>query len=90
MCAGSAGNSNWAQIKRLIGAGAQKDRHLKGNTPLQAEESKRPEPKGRSTEVTPVVAVDCEMVGVGPDGTRSSLARCQAPPFNTTGWMSNC
>lgn len=26
--------------------------------------------------VTPIVAVDCEMVGVGPDGVRSELARC--------------
>ena len=25
--------------------------------------------------VTPIVALDCEMVGVGPDGTRSALAR---------------
>ena len=25
--------------------------------------------------LTPVVAIDCEMVGVGPDGTRSALAR---------------
>jgi len=25
--------------------------------------------------MTPVVAIDCEMVGVGPDGTRSALAR---------------
>ena len=25
--------------------------------------------------VTPVLSLDCEMVGVGPDGTRSALAR---------------
>ena len=33
--------------------------------------------------VTPIVAVDCEMVGVGPDGARSELARCA--PTTTDG-----
>ena len=36
---------------------------------------KRPEPKGPSLEVTRVLALDCEMVGVGRDGYRSILAR---------------
>jgi hypothetical protein len=30
---------------------------------------------GRNTALTHVVAIDCEMVGVGPDGGRDSLAR---------------
>lgn len=34
-----------------------------------------PQQMGSRAGVTPVVAIDCEMVGVGPDGTRSALAR---------------
>ena len=32
-------------------------------------------PKGDDTSPTPVLALDCEMVGVGVDGKRSALAR---------------
>ena len=35
----------------------------------------RPQPKGPSTDITGVLALDCEMVGVGRDGHRSVLAR---------------
>ena len=35
----------------------------------------RPAVLGSFEGVTPVVAVDCEMVGVGPTGERSVLAR---------------
>ena len=35
---------------------------------------RRPQPIGPSTEVTPLLALDCEMVGVGPFGMESSLA----------------
>jgi hypothetical protein len=31
-------------------------------------------PKGRSASITDVVALDCEMVGVGPGGRRDALA----------------
>lgn len=37
--------------------------------------SKRPMPTGRNTALTEVIALDCEMVGVGEDGRRSALAR---------------
>lgn len=40
----------------------------------------RPEVLGSFEGVTPVVAVDCEMVGVGPTGERSALARCPPRP----------
>ena len=40
-----------------------------------ARARKRPVPKGPSLEVTRVLALDCEMVGVGRDGYRSILAR---------------
>ena len=42
--------------------------------PKQAS-SKRPMPTGRNTALTEVIALDCEMVGVGEDGRRSALAR---------------
>lgn len=35
-----------------------------------------PRPKGSETGLTPVLALDCEMVGVGREGSRSALARC--------------
>lgn len=38
-------------------------------------EGKKPKPTGRNTAVTRVLALDCEMVGVGADGKRSILAR---------------
>lgn len=37
--------------------------------------ARRPESKGSGHEPTSVVAIDCEMVGVGPSGKASSLAR---------------
>jgi len=38
-------------------------------------EFRRPMPTSRDASVTEVLAMDCEMVGVGEDGTRSVLAR---------------
>ena len=38
-------------------------------------EGKKPKPTGRNTAVTRILALDCEMVGVGADGKRSILAR---------------
>jgi RNA exonuclease 4 len=40
-----------------------------------AHVSKKPAPTGRNTALTDVIALDCEMVGVGEDGRRSILAR---------------
>jgi hypothetical protein len=37
--------------------------------------SRRPDAKGDGVELTSVVSIDCEMVGVGPGGKASSLAR---------------
>lgn len=68
-------SSNWASLKPLIGAGKKLDAFIKGSTPKEAAEAMRPEPRGSSTEASKCVAVDCEMVGVGPHGIRSSLAR---------------
>ena len=38
-------------------------------------EGKKPAPTGKNTAVTKLLALDCEMVGVGADGKRSILAR---------------
>ncbi|KAJ8906575.1 hypothetical protein NDN08_003068 [Rhodosorus marinus] len=65
-------DANWATIKRAIGAGKRKRRS--------------PPTVSKPTDVTPVeeqkvghatkaLALDCEMVGVGPDGRRNALAR---------------
>jgi RNA exonuclease 4 len=43
--------------------------------PKPASSTKRPMPTGRNTALTEVIALDCEMVGVGEDGRRSALAR---------------
>ena len=75
MEAGAIGNSNWATLKAVIGAGQKKDVHHKGSMPPAATDAKRPQPLGPNFEPTEVLAIDCEMVGVGPDGVRSSLAR---------------
>lgn len=40
-----------------------------------AAQERRPERMSDMEGLTPVLAVDCEMVGVGADGARSSLAR---------------
>ncbi|CAL6394566.1 unnamed protein product [Bathycoccus prasinos] len=39
------------------------------------DELRRPTPTSRDASVTETLAIDCEMVGVGEDGTRSVLAR---------------
>ena len=41
----------------------------------RAEAKNKPAPVGRNTALTDVIALDCEMVGCGEDGTRSVLAR---------------
>ena len=73
--AGSAVNSNWASLKAVIGSRKKHAAATKGIAPKEALEAKRPEPLGVDKEPSKVVAVDCEMVGVGPGGLRSSLAR---------------
>ena len=75
-------SSNWAALKAVIGAGRKDDAAIKGLTPQEGLAAKRPQPKGQNTEATNLVAVDCEMVGVGPHGIRSSLARWVILPGN--------
>jgi hypothetical protein len=77
--AGAVGNSNWASLKATIGAGRRSLASLKGTTPEEGSKAKRPEAHGPNTLPTKFLAVDCEMVGVGPQGIRSSLARCGIP-----------
>lgn len=73
---GKAVNSNWAALKGLVASSAHKRQPASGNPASDRPAAlKAPEPVGTRAGVTPVVAIDCEMVGVGPDGTRSALAR---------------
>ena len=65
------GNSNWKAVKSAVSSGRKK----RGE-----QEQKATQPAGltsRSSETgrTSVVGLDCEMVGVGPGGHRSALAR---------------
>lgn len=78
--AGPAG-SNWAALKHAIGAtgegkakAAAKSAASAGAAAAQRKLAK-PASIGVNTAVTHVVALDCEMVGVGSGGGRSALAR---------------
>ena len=47
----------------------------KGDGGKNNNELRKPTPTSRDASVTEIVAMDCEMVGVGEDGSRSVLAR---------------
>ena len=78
-------SSNWEAMKSKVGANGdgtvkkrkrEEERAEKGGGSSSVKtETKQMEAKGSSHEITQVLAVDCEMVGVGPDGKRSSIAR---------------
>ena len=86
----AAGGSNWAALKAKIGAGttpiakkrAAEKRAMEDVTTSgahagdeDASAAKKPRVTGKNRSVTRVLALDCEMVGVGTDGKRSILAR---------------
>lgn len=73
--AGNLLNANWAAVKALIGATGRAKRD-RSDQATHKEDVRRPQALADTDEVTPVLAIDCEMVGVGPDGSRSALARC--------------
>ena len=70
-------SANWAALKAQIAPSGSKRRPLKAAEPQEI--AKAPEAIAATQGVTPVLAVDCEMVGAGPEGARSLLAR-YAPP----------
>lgn len=76
---GAPVSANWLALKATLAA-APKPAHPHKRRKLGADAHdaphKRPERIADTEGLTPVVAVDCEMVGVGPEGRRSSLARC--------------
>lgn len=74
---GKAVNSNWAALKGTVTKKmSNRWQAAKGNTAADRPAAlKAPEQIGIRVGLTPVVALDCEMVGVGPDGIRSALAR---------------
>lgn len=83
--AGAAGGANWAALKQVLGVpsdGRGKKRRrpaaAAANAGNVAQPERRPERISDTEGLTRVLAVDCEMVGVGADGLRSSLARCAA------------
>ena len=73
---GKAVNSNWAALKGILANPSNRKHPAKGNPAADRPPAlKAPQQLGRRAGLTPVVAIDCEMVGVGPDGSRSALAR---------------
>ena len=57
------------------GNDAENECGRRGNDEDADDELRRPTPTSRDASVTETLAIDCEMVGVGEDGTRSVLAR---------------
>ena len=57
------------------GNDAENECGRRGNDEDTDDELRRPTPTSRDASVTETLAIDCEMVGVGEDGTRSVLAR---------------
>ncbi|SPO03199.1 related to 3`-5` exonuclease [Cephalotrichum gorgonifer] len=55
---------------------------LKGNALLTAEKERPNEGLAQGVELGKYVALDCEMVGVGPDGSQSFLARASVVDFH--------
>jgi hypothetical protein len=85
----AAVGSNWAALQQQLAAAAaakpaqnwRRQRLSKaaaaggGKDTAAAPAAKRIGSIGRTQGATPILALDCEMVGVGPDGDRDSLAR---------------
>jgi RNA exonuclease 4 len=65
------GNSNWKAIQSAVSTGRKK----RGKHEQKATQPAGLAPRGSETGRTSVVGLDCEMVGVGPGGHRSALAR---------------
>ena len=89
--AGGAISANWAALKATMGTGKGTKKRQCPAGPASAAgteqpAAKRPEAVGDAEGLTPVLALDCEMVGVGPEGSRSSLARC-CPPAQPAPWV---
>lgn len=89
--AAAAATSNWAALKAAMDAAKQpRPAHWRGKRKADQGEAaagggggaqaaapaSRLQSMGSDTAPTKVVAIDCEMVGVGPNGDRSVLARC--------------
>lgn len=74
---GKAVNSNWAALKGTVTSRMGNRRQAAKGNPVADRPAalKAPKQIGTREGLTPVVALDCEMVGVGPDGIRSALAR---------------
>lgn len=79
-------NANWAALKAALGAGAPRRAPVNPTADPADAARARPERMGAAEGPTPVLAVDCEMVGLGPNGQRSSLARCESRVANVRHW----
>jgi RNA exonuclease 4 len=80
--AGGTISANWAALKATLAAKPKALMSRKRKAPLEdglEPAAKRPERVADTEGLTSVLAVDCEMVGVGFEGKRSSLARYTLP-----------
>ncbi|KAI7844376.1 hypothetical protein COHA_002174 [Chlorella ohadii] len=86
--AAAAATSNWAALKAAMDAAKQQQQAARphwqkkrkaeaasGAEAQPAAPANRPTSTGSDTGPTKVLAIDCEMVGVGPGGEQSALAR---------------
>lgn len=67
----AAVGANWEALKKVIGATGEGKRHNKDHD----ISGRRPGSIGKNAGLTSVVALDCEMVGVGPRGECSEVAQ---------------
>ena len=82
---GSSGKSNWDMLKSQIeGNGKAKELRCEREKKRLEREARRgkirdgkfaPQARRENRQETRIVAVDCEMVGVGAEGRKSALAR---------------
>ncbi len=69
-------SANWGALKAAMGPSRKRKATPAAPAAVAEQQApKRPERVGDTEGLTPVLALDCEMVGVGPEGSRSSLAR---------------
>ena len=72
--------SNWQTLKQKLGQARKPFRRRQAGMPVAAAAppgklTKQLDAIGGDTGLTSTLALDCEMVGTGPRGTRSELAR---------------
>jgi hypothetical protein len=75
--------SNWSKLKSKVTKVADSQTHgYKGKTLVDQTTRTAPQVHVSSSVKANYIGLDCEMVGIGPDGTQSALARCCLVDFD--------